>query len=129
MLRGRTGTFGQPAYSIFEKKGSGATADVFRCLRVEDGQLKTYAVKIVSLKQYKMLNNYDEIISKLKREISILFALHHPNVVRLYDVVDEDSDCHKGKLQHKDKLYLVMDYVDGGDLFDYILQSRCQTES
>merc|ERR1719424_2320876 len=55
MLRNRIGTFGQPPYSIMEKKGSGGFAEVHRCLRVEDGELKTYAVKIQSLSRYRLL--------------------------------------------------------------------------
>eukprot|EP01129_Flabellula_baltica_P014364 TRINITY_DN6854_c0_g1_i1.p1 TRINITY_DN6854_c0_g1~~TRINITY_DN6854_c0_g1_i1.p1 ORF type:complete len:412 (-),score=86.98 TRINITY_DN6854_c0_g1_i1:23-1258(-) len=49
---------------------------------------------------------------KLMREIQILEMLDHPNVVQLIEVIDDrdGGDC----------LYLVVEFVDGGDLHDYI---------
>ncbi|KAK7895411.1 hypothetical protein WMY93_020736 [Mugilogobius chulae] len=45
----------------------------------------------------------------LQREISSLESLHHPNMVRLYEVVDTPS-----------RLYLVQEYAGGGDLSHHI---------
>jgi len=83
LMNGRE-TFGNPPYTVMEKLGFGATAEVCRCVRIEHGsELKEYAVKIVSLKQFKMLPNFRDHINRLKQEITILFTLQHPNIVQL----------------------------------------------
>eukprot|EP01113_Clastostelium_recurvatum_P002910 TRINITY_DN11256_c0_g1_i4.p1 TRINITY_DN11256_c0_g1~~TRINITY_DN11256_c0_g1_i4.p1 ORF type:complete len:695 (-),score=161.73 TRINITY_DN11256_c0_g1_i4:9-2012(-) len=48
----------------------------------------------------------------IDREVSILKLLQHPNIVRLYDVIQEDSSG---------RVYLILELVSGGELFDYIV--------
>ncbi|KAI8934933.1 hypothetical protein NX059_008602 [Plenodomus lindquistii] len=45
----------------------------------------------------------------LEREICIMKLLDHPNIVRLYDI-----------WENRDELYLIMEYIEGGELFSYI---------
>jgi serine/threonine-protein kinase HSL1 (negative regulator of Swe1 kinase) len=47
----------------------------------------------------------------LEREIVIMRLLRHPNIVRLYDV-----------WENKDEIYLIMENVDGGELFDFLAE-------
>ncbi|CAI8587432.1 unnamed protein product [Vicia faba] len=73
-----------------------------------------YAVKILEKNKIVDLNNTDQI----KREISTLKLLKHPNVVRLYEV-----------LASKTKIYMVLEYVNGGELFDKIASKGKLTEA
>ncbi|PON72700.1 Calcium/calmodulin-dependent/calcium-dependent protein kinase [Parasponia andersonii] len=46
---------------------------------------------------------------KIKREISTMKLIRHPNVIRMYEV-----------MASKTKIYIVMEFVTGGELFDKI---------
>ncbi|KAK6432938.1 serine/threonine-protein kinase gin4, partial [Oleoguttula sp. CCFEE 5521] len=49
----------------------------------------------------------------LEREIAVMKLLEHENIVRLFDV-----------WENRNELYLIMEYVDGGELFHYVEQRR-----
>ncbi|KAL1792948.1 hypothetical protein ACET3X_009455 [Alternaria dauci] len=49
----------------------------------------------------------------LEREICIMKLLDHPNIVRLYDI-----------WENRDELYLIMEFVEGGELFSYIHEQQ-----
>ncbi|XP_019067111.1 CBL-interacting serine/threonine-protein kinase 1 isoform X2 [Solanum lycopersicum] len=66
---------------------------------------KSFAIKILEKNRIQDLRITDQI----KREIRTLKVLKHPNVVRLYEV-----------LASKTKIYMVLEYVNGGELFDRI---------
>ncbi|KAF7187403.1 putative serine/threonine-protein kinase HSL1 [Pseudocercospora fuligena] len=52
---------------------------------------------------------YKPIPYGLEREIAVMKLLEHPNIVRLYDV-----------WENRNELYLIMEFVDGGELFHYV---------
>jgi calcium/calmodulin-dependent protein kinase I len=83
---------------------------------VKEGSNKTtqesYAIKIVTRAK---LTVEDEVA--LKDEIAVLQELHHPNIIRLYDVFEE-----------KDYYYLVTEKMMGGELFDRIVQKSYYNE-
>lgn len=96
-----------------DRLGSGATASVYKCTRMKEGVLETYAVKKICLKKLKLSNDFESMKEKLHRESSLLFLFRHAHIVSLYDVVEEP-----------DNLYLVMELVEGGDLSDHIRQTH-----
>ena len=49
------------------------------------------------------------MLLSIEREIVIMKLVKHPNVMRLYDVWETSSE-----------LYLILEYVEGGELFDYL---------
>lgn len=49
---------------------------------------------------------------KIRREINNLKKFRHPHIVKLYEVIETPED-----------IYLVMELVSGGELFDYLIQS------
>lgn len=48
----------------------------------------------------------------IEREIIIMKLISHPNIMGLYDVWEND-----------DELYLVLEYVEGGELFDFLIHN------
>ncbi|KAG5116925.1 hypothetical protein JHK84_043038 [Glycine max] len=90
-------------YELGKTLGEGNFGKVKLARDTHSGKL--FAVKILDKSKIIDLNNTDQI----KREISTLKLLKHPNVVRLYKV-----------LASKTKIYMVLEYVNGGELFDKI---------
>lgn len=74
---------------------------------------KQYAVKVVDKKMFKSGDQRQH--AQREQSICETFAsgLSHKNIVRVYDVLTED-----------DYIYIVMEYVEGGELFDKIKQSK-----
>lgn len=72
------------------------------------------AVKIVSKNAIntsinKLADTAEHALLSIEREIVIMKLIDHPNIMRLYDVWETSSE-----------LYLILEYVEGGELFDYL---------
>ena len=79
----------------------------------EESKDQTVAVKVISRGK---LNNPNRL-AKVYREIAILEALDHPNIVHLHEVVETDTT-----------FGIVLQYASGGELFDHILKHRYLTD-
>ncbi|GKV10448.1 hypothetical protein SLEP1_g21809 [Rubroshorea leprosula] len=90
-------------YEIGRTLGEGNFGKVKLAKHVGSGLL--FAVKVLDKSRITNLKINDQI----KREIASLKLLKHPNVVRLHEV-----------LASKTKIYMVLEYVNGGELFDRI---------
>ncbi|XP_019414515.1 PREDICTED: CBL-interacting serine/threonine-protein kinase 1-like [Lupinus angustifolius] len=99
-------------YEFGETIGEGNFGKVKLAKDINTDQL--FAVKILDKSKLIHLNNTDRI----KREIATLKVLKHPNVVRLYEV-----------LASKTKIYMVLEYVTGGELFEKIRSKGKLTET
>ncbi len=92
-------------YEIHELIGVGGMAYVYRCTDTLDD--REVAVKIL---KDEFLNN-EEFIRRFKNESKAIAMLSHPNIVKVYDVSFGDM------IQ-----YIVMEYIDGITLKEYIGQ-------
>ncbi|KAJ7980477.1 Non-specific serine/threonine protein kinase [Quillaja saponaria] len=99
-------------YELGRTLGEGNFGKVKLARDIESGQ--HFAVKIIEKSKIIDLNITDQI----KREIATLKLLKHPNVVRLYEV-----------LASKNRIYMVLEYVTGGELFDRIASKGKLTEA
>ncbi|POR34485.1 Serine/threonine-protein kinase KIN4 [Tolypocladium paradoxum] len=52
-------------------------------------------------------------LGKIRREVTILRGVQHPNIVRLIDMIETDK-----------YIGIILEYASGGELFDYILNHR-----
>ena len=90
-------------YELLEKTGGGGMAVVYKA---KCHLLNRYvAVKIL---RPDLVEN-EEFVERFKRESQSAASLSHPNIVNMYDV-GQENDIH----------YIVMEYVDGMTLKDYI---------
>ncbi|KAL3422326.1 CAMK CAMKL gin4 protein kinase [Phlyctema vagabunda] len=106
--------------------GKGATARVRLARHTVSGQ--DAAIKIVQKKNAQMsqagsLADFEKADSKvsepddgfrrmpvgIEREVAILKLIEHPNIMKLYDI-----------WENRTEIYLVLEYADGGELFDHI---------
>lgn len=69
--------------------------------------------ELVAIKEIMMTNMSDEEKDKSFKEVNLLKSLDHPNIISLKD-----------SFQDKGHLYIVMEYIDGGDLADKIKQRQ-----
>ncbi|KAM3345028.1 CBL-interacting serine/threonine-protein kinase 1 [Capsicum galapagoense] len=99
-------------YEVGKTLGEGNFGKVKYAKHVDSG--KSFAIKILDKSRILDLRSTDQI----KREIGTLKLLKHPNVVRLYEV-----------LASKSKIYMVLEYVNGGELFDRIVSKGKLSEA
>lgn len=97
-------------YDIRELIGIGGMANVYRCYDTIDD--REVAIKIL---KDEYLNNL-EFIRRFKNESKAIAVLSHPNIVKVFDVSFGDM------IQ-----YIVMEYIDGITLKEYIQQQGVLT--
>ncbi|XP_042440157.1 CBL-interacting protein kinase 23-like isoform X1 [Zingiber officinale] len=93
-------------YELGRTLGVGTFAKVKFAKSVETGEC--VAIKI--LDKEKILRH--KMVGQIKREISTMKLIRHPNVIRMYEV-----------MASKTKIYIVMEFVTGGELFDKIARN------
>ena len=73
-------------------------------LGIHRGNGRKVAIKIINKKLVTAID-----VQQVKTEIDILKIAKHPNIIQLYDV-----------LENENYIYIIMEYCAGGDLFSYI---------
>jgi Protein kinase domain len=101
-------------YELCEVLGVGSTSTVHRCIHRESGC--EYACKVIDL-QY-MDDKFHSMMIQFHTEIESLKSLRHPGIIQLYDVY----------ILSTQKIYIVMEFMDGGELFDYVVEKGTLTE-
>ena len=97
-------------FILGQKLGQGT----FGVVRLATHLLTGEKVAVKILDKEKVLQETDK--NRLEREIKILKILRHSNIVHLYNVI-----------QNSTSIFLIMEYVSGKELFDYIvLKKRLQ---
>jgi serine/threonine protein kinase len=99
ILQGKWRRFAIGKYKVLERLGTGSTASVY--LGEHKQVLRRVAIKVLPTASA----NDPWSRERLYREARALCALDHPNIVRAYDI-DQDETLH----------FLVMEYVDGSSL-------------
>ncbi|XP_073498183.1 MAP/microtubule affinity-regulating kinase 4 isoform X2 [Phyllobates terribilis] len=90
-------------YRLLRTIGKGNFAKVKLGRHVLTG--REVAIKIIDKTQLNPSS-----LQKLFREVRIMKGLNHPNIVKLFEVIETEKT-----------LYLIMEYASGGEVFDYLV--------
>ncbi|XP_056225206.1 serine/threonine-protein kinase MARK1 isoform X1 [Seriola aureovittata] len=90
-------------YRLMKTIGKGNFAKVKLARHTLTG--REVAIKIIDKTQLNPTS-----LQKLFREVSVMKILNHPNIVKLFEVIETEKT-----------LYLVMEYASGGEVFDYLV--------
>jgi serine/threonine protein kinase len=96
-------------YVLGKELGSGGFSIVVQGTRKDNNEI--FAVKIIERNKSE-----DELII-LKREIDIMKKLDHKNIIKLFEVYEDTK-----------YIYLVLEYVSSGELFDHIINVGVYSE-
>ena len=99
-------------YQLVALCDSGATSKVWKAF---DPQLKRYvAIKVLHTDQ----QTDSGVIARFEREAQVIASLHHPNIVQVHELQQSP--------QNPTDIYMVMDYIEGGTLREYIKKTSRQ---
>ncbi|CAN1230055.1 CBL-interacting serine/threonine-protein kinase 12 [Linum grandiflorum] len=98
-------------YEVGKLLGHGTFAKVYHARNVKTNE--SVAIKVID--KEKIMKG--GLIVHIKREISNLRRVRHPNIVHLFEV-----------MATKAKIYFVMEYVRGGELFNKVAKGRLKED-
>ena len=98
-------------FIIKEKLGEGAFGSVRLGINKQTGE--KVAIKILEKNKIK---KYEDQL-RIQREIDLLKKLRHPNIVRLYSIIETEK-----------QILLITEYIKGQELFHYILLKKKLSE-
>lgn len=94
-------------YELGRLLGQGTFAKVYYGRNMKTGQ--SVAIKVIDKEKVLRVG----LINQIKREISIMRQVRHPNILELYEV-----------MATKTKIYFALEYAKGGELFDKVSKGR-----
>lgn len=98
-------------YELGKLLGHGTFAKVYHARNVKTNE--SVAIKV--LDKEKIVKG--GLMAHIKREIAILRRVRHPNIVKLFEV-----------MATKSKIFFVMEYVRGGELFNKVAKGRLKED-
>ncbi|CAN0381690.1 unnamed protein product [Pylaiella littoralis] len=101
-------------YEMKEVLGVGSTSKCYRC--VNRKSKKQFACKVIDKRA--MDPKLKPLLDQFHVEIQVLQLLRHPNIIHMEDVFESES-----------KIHMVMEIMQGGELFDYVVEKGTLSES
>jgi serine/threonine protein kinase len=93
-------------YITLKELGEGSFGKVFKVKHKSTGSIR--AVKMI-FKQRILMSKFEE--EEIIKEINILKLLDHPNIIKVYEYFNT-----------KENLYIILEYCNGGELFDKLIE-------
>ncbi|KAF7803311.1 CBL-interacting protein kinase 5 [Senna tora] len=98
-------------YELGRLLGQGTFAKVYHARNLITGQ--HVAMKVIDKEKIMRVG----LIDQIKREISVMSMVRHPNIVELYEV-----------MASKNKIYFAMEFVKGGELFAKVSKGKLKED-
>ncbi|XP_026457085.1 CBL-interacting protein kinase 18-like [Papaver somniferum] len=98
-------------YELGRVLGQGTFAKVYYARNLQSGQ--SVAIKVIDKDKVMKVG----LIEQIKREISIMKLVRHPNVVQLYEV-----------MATRTKIYFAVEYCKGGELFNKVAKGKLKED-
>lgn len=98
-------------YELGRLLGHGTFAKVYHARNIRTSQ--GVAIKMIDKEKVFKVG----LIDQIKREVSVMRLVRHPNIVQLYEV-----------MASKSKIYFVLEYVKGGELFNKVLKGKIKED-
>lgn len=110
--------------------GEGASSDVWLAQQVVGliGSFSGVSGRLVAVKRVRKPNlaggldeegaDSDEAVASLRLEVELMKTVDHPNICRLFEVLEDAKS-----------LFLIMEHIEGGELFDAIATRGALTEA
>lgn len=108
----KKGTILMHRFEVGRLLGQGTFAKVYHAQNLKSGE--SVAIKIIDKEKVLKVG----LIDQIKREISVMRLVRHPNVVQLYEV-----------MASKTKIYFAMEYVKGGELFNKVAKGKLKEDA
>ncbi|XP_004240423.1 CBL-interacting protein kinase 2 [Solanum lycopersicum] len=99
-------------YEVGRLLGQGTFAKVYYARNIKTGQ--SVAIKVIDKEKVVRVG----LMNQIKREISVMKLVRHPNIVHLYEV-----------MATKTKIYFIMEYCKGGELFNKVAKGRLKEDA
>jgi mitogen-activated protein kinase kinase kinase len=93
--------------------GGGTFGSVYAAINLDSGQMM--AVKEIRLQDPQLIPT---IVAQIRDEMGVLQVLDHPNIVQYYGIEP-----------HRDKVYIFMEFCDGGSLAGLLEHGRVEDET
>ncbi len=97
-------------YKLIKKLGAGAYSEVFLAQHKITGIHR--CIKVISKQEFDYSDNED-----IMNEINVLKKIDHPNIMRIMEYYMTSKH-----------IYIISEYLTGGELFDRIIESQKFTE-
>jgi 5'-AMP-activated protein kinase catalytic alpha subunit len=99
------------SYELGRLLGQGTFAKVYHARGIRTNQ--SVAIKVIDKEKISKVG----LIEQIKREISVMRLVRHPNIIQLYEV-----------MATKTKIYFVMEYAKGGELFNKVAKGKLKED-
>jgi len=96
-------------YAILSLLGKGSYGKVFMCMQQSNNKIVAVKSMKKSILSNVKMDNYRTALDALYDEVKVMKILKHPNIIKLYEVIDDPDAA---------KIHLVLEYAEKGISFD-----------